>query len=171
MWHRCFGKADVTVSNWEVENTQSYDKAGKGKSALVAAAVLNIKAEVYATLGLFIISAFHDIKKFFDSMNLDILFQAVMDEDFPKGTFCLGIAQHLAPRLLVISAFCGAPQQINSSILAVCFLAVALTRCYNKKIFSEINDVHSQDGVDLDLYIDDVTNLLQSIHHKMPFAA
>ena len=104
---------------------------------------------------LFVIYAFHDIKKLFDSMDPNILFQAVMVEQFPKGTFVLAITRYLVPRLLVLASFCAMPQPISSSILAGCFLAVALTRCYNRKVFTEVKDLHQRDKVDLDLYIDD----------------
>ena len=86
--------------------TQPHDKAGKGKSALTTAALLNLKAESAAVLRLFVIYAFHDIKKLFDSMDPHILFQAVMDEQLPKGTFVLAITRHVAPRLLVLASFC-----------------------------------------------------------------
>jgi len=64
MWHRYFGKSDATVAEWETVYTQSYDKAGKGKSALVTAAVLNLKAEVAVIFKQFVVSAFHDIRIF-----------------------------------------------------------------------------------------------------------
>ncbi len=113
MWHRCFGKFDTTVSDWEATHTQPYDKAGKGKSALTTASLLNLKAEVAMVLGMSLVSAFHDVKKFFDSIDLDILLEAVMREDFPKGTFVLAIAQHLAPRLLMLSGFVGTPKMLH----------------------------------------------------------
>ena len=65
MWHRYFGKSDATVAEWETVYTQSYDKAGKGKSALVTAAVLNLKAEVAVIFKQFVVSAFHDIRILF----------------------------------------------------------------------------------------------------------
>ena len=53
----------------------SYDKVGKGKSALTTAAVLNLKAEVYVIFVFFIISVSHDIKNDFDSVDPHLLFR------------------------------------------------------------------------------------------------
>ncbi len=62
MWHRCLGKSDESARDWEQEYTQDYDRAGKGKSALVTAALLSLKAEVAVILNMFLLGAFHDIK-------------------------------------------------------------------------------------------------------------
>ncbi len=155
MWHKYLGKSDSTTADWEEDDLQNYDRADKGKSALVTAALLSLKAEVAVILGMFLLSVFRDINNFFDSVDLNILFGAIMQKDFPKGTFVLAIAQHLAPRLLVLGAYCGIPQNGSSSILAGCFMAVASTRCCNKREFSSIQDQHKPYGVGIDLYVDD----------------
>lgn len=53
------------VSIWKDSNTGPFDTAGKGKSALLAAACRNIKAEVYGQTEDQVIAVFHDFENFF----------------------------------------------------------------------------------------------------------
>ena len=164
MWHRCLGKADKTVEAWEQDNLQSYDKAGKGKSALTVAALLSLKTEIVTILKYFITSAFHEINKFFDSVDPDILFKAVIDEGFPKGTFVLAMAQHMAPRIILFQSYSSSPIWISVSILAGCFVAVALARVFTRRVLTSIKDVNPK--VDLDMYIDDANQYVVTPNYE-----
>ncbi len=164
MWHRLFGKADTTVREWESNNVKEFDKAGKGKSALTTAALLSLKTEIDVALNYFVVSAFHDIKKFFDSMDPNILFHAVLEQGFPKGTFVLAIAAHLAPRILLLQSYCSAPIPITASILAGCFVAIALTKVYMRKELCSVQDKNAE--VDLDIYIDDVNQYVSGPNYQ-----
>ena len=61
----------------------SYDKVGKGKSALTTAVVLNLKAEVYVIFVFFAISVSHDIKNDFDSVDPHLLSLSPMEVQNP----------------------------------------------------------------------------------------
>ncbi len=67
MWYRVVCRTDETVTKWELEHTADFDTAGKGKSALIAAAVRNVKAEVYVVFDEVTATFFNEIKKCFDS--------------------------------------------------------------------------------------------------------
>jgi len=65
--HTLRGREQVGL--WEDNNTGSFDTAGKGKSALLAAAYRSIKAEVYGQTEDQVIAVFHDFEKIFDTID------------------------------------------------------------------------------------------------------
>jgi len=71
------------VATWESFMTAGFDTAGKGKSALLAAAYRSIKAEVYSLTEDQVIGVFHDFAKFFDTIDIEILINKAIEADFP----------------------------------------------------------------------------------------
>ncbi len=61
MWYRCLCRSDSSVAEWGSMHTAPFDTAGKGKSAIVALSVRNLKAEVGNALGYIVVGAFNDI--------------------------------------------------------------------------------------------------------------
>ena len=153
MWYRGLCRSDSTVACWEVEHIAHFDTAGKGKSALVALSVRNLKAEVGNVLNFIVVGAFNDIEKFSDSVNLDSLCSSAIEHNFPKSMLVFALAQHTAPRVIQLGAFCGEPIPISSSIIAGCKFSLALTRCFLKSEYTHVAD--DNPDVELHTYVDD----------------
>ena len=167
MWSRGLCRSDSTVACWEVEHIAHFDTAGKGKSALVALSVRNLKAEVGNVLNFIVVGAFNDIEKFFDSVNLDSLCSSAIEHNFPKSMLVFALAQHTAPRVIQLGAFCGEPIPISSSIIAGCKFSLALTRCFLKSEYTHVAD--DNPDVELHTYVDDspITAHLESPLHAV----
>ena len=84
MWYRGFCRNAESVSDWALVNTPSFDKAGKGKSAIVAAALRNLRAEFHHVLGYVVVGAFNDIEKFSTQLSLSPFFTPVPGTPFQK---------------------------------------------------------------------------------------
>ena len=145
------------VAEWENINTCPFDTAGKGKSALLAAAYRSIKAEVYSQTEDQVIAVFHDFEKFFDTIDLPILIEKALELDFPVLDLALTIMQHMAPRVIQCDSFCSKPMLVNRSILAGCRHSVALTRVLMLTCIAKINIEHPL--VSTDVYVDDTAML------------
>ena len=57
--------------------------AGRGKSALIAAAYRNLQAKVYNLTEDQVIATFHDFETFFDTIDLTILIEKARGLQFP----------------------------------------------------------------------------------------
>jgi len=134
-------------------NTGPFDTAGKGKSALLAAAYRSIKAEVYGQTEDQVITVLHDFEKFFDTLDLPVLIEQALELDFPILDLALTIMQHTAPRNIQCDSFCNKPILLNRSILAGCRHSVALTRVLMLTGITKINIEHPP--VSTDVYVDD----------------
>jgi len=145
------------VGIWEDNNTGSFDTAGKGKSALLAAAYRSIKAEVYGQTEDQVIAVFHDFEKFFDTIDIPILIEKAIELEFPILDLALTITQHMAPRIIQCDSFCSKPILVNRSILAGCRHSVALTRVLMLTGITKINIEHPL--VSTDVYVDDTAML------------
>ncbi len=166
MWYRGFCRNAESVSDWALVNTPSFDKAGKGKSAIVAAALRNLRAEFHNVLGYVVVGAFNDIEKFFDSIKLESLFHATTQHSFPKGVLVIALAQHTAPRVIKIAQFCSKPIPITASILAGCKFSRDLTMCLLKSPCEDI--VEDNPDATLDTYVDDCPF---TVHLRSPIRA
>ena len=116
------------VEDWEEDYTGEFDTAGKGKSALLAAAYRSIEAEVYNYTEEQVIGVFHDMAKFFDTIDIPVLVSKAKELEVPVLDIMLTLHQHLAPMIIQCEGFCGEPILITRSILAGCKHSVALTR-------------------------------------------
>jgi len=116
------------VEELEDDYTGPFDTAGKCKSALMAAAYRSIEAEVYNYTEEQVIGVFHDMAKFFDTIDIPILISRAKELEFPVLDIMLTLHQHLAPRIIQCEGFCGEPILIARSILAGCKHSAALTR-------------------------------------------
>ena len=167
MWYRGLCRSDSSVAEWESIHTAPFDTAGKGKSAIVALSVRNLKAEVGNVLGYTVVRAFNDIEKFFDSVNLDVLCSSALQHHFPKGMLVLAVAQHTPPRVIQLGAFCGDPITVTSSIIAGCKFSLALRRCFLKSEYTHVSE--GNPDIDLHTYVDDspITAHLRSPLHAV----
>jgi len=153
--HTLRGRDQVAV--WEDAHTGPFDTAGKGKSALLAAAYRSIKAEVYGQTEDQVIAVFHDFEKFFDTIDIPILIEKALELQFPVLDLALTIMQHLAPRVIQCDAFCSKPILVNRSILAGCRHSVALTRVLMLTRITKLNIEHPL--VATDVCVDDTAML------------
>lgn len=71
---------------------------------------------------------FHDMAKFFDTIDIPLLCDKANELEFPVLDCLLTLHQHLAPRIIQCEGFCSEPILITRSILAGCKHSVALTR-------------------------------------------
>jgi hypothetical protein len=60
-------RADNTVRQWELDNAQTYGKAQKGSSAVLAALKRNLSAELAHWLGKEFAEVYNDFEKYFDT--------------------------------------------------------------------------------------------------------
>jgi len=155
MLYRITTRADKSVRQWEVENAKSFDSAGVGSSALLAALGRNLTAEVAHWLGLFSASIFNDYHKFFDSIDIIKLMCESVYNQFPPRMLCFALMQHLAPRVLQSNGHSSIPITIFKSILAGCSFSVAMTRIYLYRSMTALVEKHR--GADPKLFVDDTS--------------
>ncbi len=72
---RMIGKCNTSISDWESAEAGSFDWAVKGQSALSAACLRNLVAEVAVILGFITGGLFNDFKKFFDTVDIPKLIE------------------------------------------------------------------------------------------------
>ena len=156
MLYRIAHKSQIHhVKQWESENIEEYDSATKGSSALVAALVRNLRAELAFFNNCQSIAIFNDYMKFFDTIDLKVLKQCCMQLEYPCRLASLALQQHTAPRVLKCSGYVGKPIKINRSILAGCTHSVPFTRVLLKKPMRNLVDEH--DRIHVGLFVDDTT--------------
>ena len=82
-----------------------YDTCKPGSSALFVAITRNVDAEIASWLGMYAGSIYNDFKKFFDSMNVNILLEEAIRTNYPPVEMCMAIQMHMAPRVIKIQQF------------------------------------------------------------------
>ena len=90
-------RARHEVEDWESNMTGDFDTAGKGKSALIAAAHRNLEAEVYTFTEEQVIGVCQDMAKFFDPIDMPILINKAIGLGFPILDMALTMHQQSAP--------------------------------------------------------------------------
>jgi hypothetical protein len=131
-------RADEEIKVWESNNMSPFDTARKGSSALHAALVRNVKAEVAVKLGKCAASVFIDYEKFFDSIDIPTLLVEAIKVGFPAGKMSFLLQQHLAPRVIQANGFTSRAISVFCSIIAGCLSSVTLTRVFLKNAMTQI---------------------------------
>ena len=108
------------MSNWEATLDKPYDAARKGSSALIAAAGRSLFAEVSVLNGLKVCGTFFDLHKFYDTVQPEPLFEAIVETNFPIQDAMMGFQMHMAPRTIIVNTLPSLPIRIDVSILAGC---------------------------------------------------
>ena len=139
MLYRMVMRANDEIRQWELENKEPFDTATIGSSALIAALLRNLKAEIAANLGKFSIAVFNDFEKFFDSLDIKTLLEEALETEFPTTLLSFLLQQHLAPRIIQANGFSSDPLNVYKSIIAGCKSSVALTRVYLKRAIAHID--------------------------------
>ena len=101
-----------------VDNILIHDTAQKGSSALLAALMRNLDAEIAAALGLASGGFFFDYVIFFDHLDISLLLASCVKLQLPPRDIYLTILQHMAPRAIQCAGFTSIPRPIVRSILA-----------------------------------------------------
>lgn len=143
----------MEVHAWEEANVCPFDSARKGGGALNAALFRNLTAEVALLCGQDICAAFADYRKYFDHVNLHRLNQKAIQEGFPLPVLLLALQQHSAQRIIQAQGYLGKPIALNTSILAGCKFAVALTRVFFASELNALQEDHP--GVAFGVHVDD----------------
>ena len=118
------------IRQWELEHTQAYDTAKTHSSALYAALIRGLKAEVAVRLNKIPAAIFNDFHQFFDHLDIVELILAAIKCELPMDLLIMALQQHLAPRIIQAQGFCGDPIQVTRSILQGCICSVGSTRAY-----------------------------------------
>ena len=116
------------IRQWKIEHTQKYDTAKTHSSALYAALIRGLKAEVATRLNKIPAAIFNDFHHFFDHLDIVELILAAIKCELPMDLLVMALPQHLAPRIILAQGFCGDPIQITRSILQGCICSVGFTR-------------------------------------------
>ena len=153
MTYRMALGANATIALWEKNNMQTYDTATKGSSALTAALIRNVRAEIADWLNMLPATIFNDYRKLFDTMDIETLIQAAVECNFPLQELVLCMSQHLAPRIIQVAGCSSEPISIFKSILAGCKFSKALTALYLQTQMKEIDRLHKESN--LGVFMDD----------------
>ena len=131
--YRMLMRANTQTRQWEKDNAASFDSCRSGSSALQAALVRNLRAELGFWLGEHVASVFNDFEKFFDSIDIPILLQEAIHCNFPPQLLSFLLQQHLAPRAIQANGYTSEAMIVYKSILAGCMASVDLTRVYLRR--------------------------------------
>ena len=148
-------RTSSAVPEWEACNRQSYDTASKGTSALTAALVRNVRAELAASLNLHSAAVFNDYHKFFDTMDIEILIREAIANDFPLAELLLALLQHLSPRIIQVSGVSSPPTSVYRRILAGCKFSKAFTAVYLQSSMRELESDFKE--ASLGVFMDDTS--------------
>ena len=85
MLYRMLMRADSDIRDWELKNSSPFDTARIGSSALLAALKRNLRAEIAFWLGDYSAAVFHDLEKFFDSLDIPTLLVEAVKTSFPPS--------------------------------------------------------------------------------------
>jgi hypothetical protein len=154
MLDRISCRIDKSVAEWELQYTGDFDTCGKGKSALLAALVRNVRAETAVVHDKLAACLFNDFEKFFDSIDIDTVMSKAMKMEFPFATLIYILAKHTAPRVIQVSGnLCSRTIPVHCSILPGCKFAIALTRALLAEEYNQLVADHPK--VLLSSYVDD----------------
>jgi hypothetical protein len=145
----------------EFENRVAYskDSAKAGASAVDAAEDRALEAEIAAASGKQTIVLLWDIKKFFDSIDIPILFEKARQMGFPLRQLLLSVIVHQSPRRLKLGKAIGeAIMHFGRSIIAGCKRSTQLARLYTVSAVKQLASLHP--GVSLYQHVDDISNLV-----------
>ena len=146
------------VAQFSKDNAFENDSAAAGASAVKAAedrAMLTELAKVENKSSAVLL---WDMQKFFDSLDVAVLFEAATELNFPLKQLILSMVVHHAPRRLKMGGVIGqAIVKLGRSILAGCKRSTDLARLYTLKMTTSLARNHS--NVLLFQHVDDMSNL------------
>ena len=100
--------------------TAFWDTACKGSSALSAALCRASLDELALLENKTPITAYWDIQKFYDNVNISKLIKAAFEMDLPLRAMGIALQMHLAPRILSVNKWASRIIQVSNSLIAGC---------------------------------------------------
>ena len=117
------------IREWDLEHGHRYDSALAGSSSLRAAVMRAVKIENAVAMDMHAGHLLWDMEKFYDSVDLIILAQELMNRSYPRELLILGILAHAAPRILKVGeCFSERISRTGCSMVAGCQQAVSFAR-------------------------------------------
>ena len=105
MMHRMTMRVDREIRGWKLDDLEDYDTARTGSSALHAALVRNLRAEVANWLGEHLAAVLTYLHKFLDSVHILTPITNALKEGCPPVKFAYLLQQHLSPRAVQANGF------------------------------------------------------------------
>ena len=129
-FHRSLMTANGTaIREWDLEHGHRYDSALAGCSSLRAAVLREFKTENATAICLHCALECWDMDKFYDSIDLCILAEELIEHESPSELLVLGTLAHAAPRILKVGSCISEPiVYTGSSMLAGCQQAIWFAR-------------------------------------------
>ncbi len=155
MIYRMALRTNTAVPNGEIQNKQPYDSATRGSSALTAALVRNVRAEIASWLKMESAAIFNDYHKFFDTLDIEVLVQEAFNNNFPLQELVLALMQHLAPRIIQVSGCSSRATSVFKFIIAGCKFSKAFTALYLQTHMSTLNELYKE--ANLGVFLDDTS--------------
>ena len=144
---------------FEAREAFENDSAKAGASAVDAAEDRALEAEIAAAEGKHTMVLLWDIKKFFDSIDIPILFQKAEELGFPLKQLVMSMIVHQAPRRLKLGKAIGkAIAKFGRSMIARCKRSTQLARLYTVGGIKQLARLHN--SVQMYQHVDDVSNLV-----------
>ena len=147
-----------TILSWEEARVGFWDDAVRGSSALRAAALRRLIAEVAGEHQEAFLFILWDAEKFYDNVDLGILLEAALRLGLPCREMVLCVDVLLAPREIRIGKVVGAAEAASNGLLAGMRRANFMARLL---LFSTIETIHKAvPRAGPRSYVDDLTQLV-----------
>ena len=158
MLYRMWGIARRPVIRcWEACAALPCDAASAGKSALDAALLRSVQAEVASLCGHEFAGVLWGFEKFFDTIDLHVMVKEAAEVGFPVSDMLMALQVHVGDRLLQRKRAFSESIAPVKSILAGCIYSVAFTRVLVRKSLEGL--VSRNPVVDHTVFVDDMGQL------------
>ena len=145
------------VAAFEAAEAFECDSAKAGSSAIVAAEDRALETELAKAEGQHVLVVLWDFTKFFDTINVQVLFEEAAKLGFPLRQLLLSTIVHHSPRRLKLGATIGdAISNLGRSILAGCKRSTHLARVYTLRMVRELSSTHASTRTYQ--HVDDISN-------------
>ena len=129
------------VRDWDASVGLEGDSALPGHSPLDEAVWRQLLMEQATLRGKFVVQLLWDVSKFFDSLDVPLLVERVVELQFPLDQLVLAMQAHRAPRVLRALGSFGEPiPSTGTSILAGCTSSTSLSRGYLRKVTAHVGN-------------------------------
>ena len=147
-----------TIMSWEEDRVGFWDDAVRGSSALRAAALRRLIAEVAGEHQEAFLYILWDAEKFYDNVDLGILLEAALRLGLPRRQMVLCVDILLAPREIRIGKVVGTAHEPSNGLLAGLRRANFMARLL---LYSAIEAIHNAvPRAGPRSYVDDLTQLV-----------
>ena len=126
-------------TEWDQTRPSWWDSAIAGSSALRAAVWRSFLDETAGLMQACVATAYIEIEKFYDSLDLVKLLGKLIDLEFPPLQLCLHVQMHVAGRVILNDKCCSEVVHITRSILAGCTSSNSMARGYMYDLYGKHN--------------------------------